>query len=114
MKGVVQSTPLAMLHPHSMSHEDLVRVDLDSGQFPEGQSYLHVRYNSGHKWFYYPNMNVDEVLVWKQAHFVKGEQHSRVAIPHTAFKHPHAEAESEARCSFEHRVSVFCNSSDGL
>jgi len=114
MKGGVKSTPLAMIHPGTMKYEDFVRVDLLGGQFPEGQSYMHVRYNPEHKWFYYSDMNVDEVLVWKQAHFIKGESQGRMAIPHTAFKHPHAETESEPRCSFEHRVSVFCSTPEGL
>lgn len=114
MKGTVKSTPLAMIHPGTMAHEDFVKVDLLGGQFPEGQNYLHVRHNPEHKWFYYSDMGVDEVLVWKQAHFVKGEKGGRMAIPHTAFKHPHAETETEPRCSFEHRVSVFCSTPEGI
>jgi hypothetical protein len=112
MKGPVRSTPLAMLHPMTLEYDDFVKVDLVGGQFPEGQSYMHVRYHPGHKWYYYPDMTTDEVLVWKQAHFVKGEKLARMPIPHTAFRHQHAK-EEEPRCSFEHRVSVFCSTSDG-
>lgn len=112
MKGPVRSTPLAMLHPATLDYKDLVTVDLIGGQFPEGQTYLHVRHRPEHKWFFYPDMTTDEVLVWKQAHFVKGEPLSRMPIPHTAFKHPTAKA-SEPRCSFEHRVAVFCSTPDG-
>lgn len=112
MKGPVKSTPLAMLHPMTLRYEDFVKVDLVGGQFPEGQSYLHVRHRPEHKWFYYPDMTTDEVLVWRQAQFVKGEKLSRTPVPHTAFKHPHAK-ETEPRCSFEHRISVFCGTSDG-
>jgi len=113
MKGPVKSTPLAMLHPMTVDYQDFVTVDLIGGQFPDGQSYLHVRYHPDHRWFYYPDITTDEVLVWKQAHFVKGERVSRMPVPHTAFKHPNA-TETEPRCSFEHRVAVFCNTSDGL
>jgi hypothetical protein len=113
MKGPVQSTPLALLHPRTLDYDDFVNVELLGGQFPDGQTYLHVRYKPEHKWFFYPDMTTDEVLVWKQAHFVKGERMSRAAIPHTAFKNPHAK-DTEPRCSFEHRVSVFCASADGI
>eukprot|EP01050_Picozoa_sp_SAG11_P008318 SAG11_NODE_726_length_7512_cov_23.219479_4_plen_367_part_00 len=112
MTGPVKSTPLAVLHPATLEYKDFVKVDLIGGQFPEGQSYLHVRYRPEHKWFYYPDMTVDEVLVWKQAHFVKGEPLSRMPVPHTAFKHPSA-LETEPRCSFEHRVTIFCSTADG-
>ena len=68
MQGPVKSTPLAILHPSTLDYHDLVTVDLIGGQFPEGQTYLHVRYQPRHKWFYYSDMATDEVLVWKQAH----------------------------------------------
>eukprot|EP00927_Polykrikos_kofoidii_P052174 TRINITY_DN45959_c0_g1_i1.p1 TRINITY_DN45959_c0_g1~~TRINITY_DN45959_c0_g1_i1.p1 ORF type:complete len:368 (+),score=42.89 TRINITY_DN45959_c0_g1_i1:94-1197(+) len=112
MKGPVMSTPLAMLHPMTLDYKDFVRVDL-MGQFPDGQTYLHVRYRPEHKWFYYPNMTTDEVLIWKQAHFVKGEQKSRMPVPHVSFDLPDAPKEAEPRSSFEHRVAVFCRTSDG-
>eukprot|EP00929_Paragymnodinium_shiwhaense_P054330 TRINITY_DN27227_c0_g1_i8.p1 TRINITY_DN27227_c0_g1~~TRINITY_DN27227_c0_g1_i8.p1 ORF type:complete len:357 (+),score=31.89 TRINITY_DN27227_c0_g1_i8:53-1072(+) len=83
MTGPVKSTPLAMLHPRTLHYDDFVRVDLLGGQFPDGQSYLHVRYRPEHRWFYYPDMTTNEVLVWKQAHFVKGENMSRAATPHS-------------------------------
>lgn len=113
MKGPVRSTPLAMLHPETLNYKDFVRVDLIGGQFPEGQSYLHVRYNDEHKWFYYPDMGTDEVLVWRQAHFKKGVEISEMPIPHTAFTHPYSK-NNESRISFEHRISVFCGTPDGL
>jgi len=112
MQGPVKSTALGMLHPSTLEYDDFVKVKLIGGQFPDGQEYLHVRHHPEHQWYYYPNMTTDEVLVWRQAQFVKGDLMSRMPIPHTAFKHPTAK-DSEPRCSFEHRVAVFCSTGDG-
>lgn len=114
MQGPVKSSHLALLHPNTLDYEnDFVKVDLIGGQFPEGQSYLHVRHRPEHKWFYYPDMTTDEVLVWKQAHFIKGDSISRAAVPHTAFKDPNHNTSPEPRYSFEHRVTVLTRSEDG-
>jgi len=57
-----------------------------------------------HQWYYYPNMRTDEVLVFKQVHFVKGQEVGRMPVFHTGFRPGEGAADAEARCSFEYRV----------
>ena len=49
-----------------------------------GQMYLNLKENPKHKWYYYPNMTTDEVLVFKQAHFRKGQVEGDMPTPHMA------------------------------
>ena len=112
MQKPVQTSPLAFIDPATMEYSEFVKLD-QTGQFPDGQRYLLVKQSPKHKWYYYPNMTTDEVLLWRQWHVARGEELSRMPVPHSAFQEPGAPKKCEARCSFEHRVGVLCSSREG-
>merc|ERR1740121_3536949 len=112
MQGPVRSNPLAFVDAQTVRAEEFLRID-QTGQFAEGQTYMLLRHSPNHRWYYYPDMTTDEVVVWKQNHFPRGAVTSEMPVAHTAFQHPHAPKEPEGRVSFEHRVGVLCSTPDG-
>src|SRR4051794_16204871 len=59
----IESNPLALADAKSVAPEDLLVAE---GPFPEpgGQTYR-LRFNPGHRWYYFPRMRRDEALVFK-------------------------------------------------
>lgn len=63
------------------------------------------RYNPTHRWYYYPDMTLDEVIIFK-AHDTDPARSSRV--PHSAFNHPGCPPGTPTRASVEVRgLAVF-------
>ncbi len=61
--------------------------------------------NPNHRWYFFPDMNADEVLIFK-AHDTDEQRPRRVA--HTAFDNPQCPADAPARASIEVRaVALF-------
>lgn len=65
-----------------------------------------------HKYFYYPDMTVDEVLLFTQCVQMKGVDNTLSESKvlgnfHTAFKDPNEGEVKEPRMSCEHRVQIF-------
>jgi len=122
MQHALKDRPLALLAPSTVDRDDLVGFDV-LGQVPGGQRYMTIKQNPKHKWYYYPDMRTDEVLVWKQSHFQKPQDEqfstdqaqgeSSMAVPHTAVEVPGTPEDSEVRCSFEMRVAALCSTPDG-
>ena len=105
MQDPVLSRPLCFCDPQTTRAEDFVSVQMD-GQIPGGQRFLGIKYHPRQTWYYYPEMTTDEVLVFKQCHFEKGQEtHGRMPVCHTSFVHPDTARRTEPRCSFEYRVS---------
>jgi len=72
MKHPVVHQPLSVCDPRTISMDDLVPTSvLGFTVTGQGTSQLCLRYNSGHKWFYFPEMTVDETLVMKQFEYFK-------------------------------------------
>jgi len=59
----VQANPLAILDARSLVPEDLLVAER---RYPHrvGQTYR-LKYNPGHRWFYFPEMRRDEALVFQ-------------------------------------------------
>ena len=56
--------PLCVLDPNTVTVNDCLNSQL-YGFAPNGpQSQMFLRYNENHKWYYFPNMTKDEVLVF--------------------------------------------------
>merc|ERR1719277_859620 len=91
-KGPVQNTPLAVCDPNTVSVDDIVPQDL-YGFAPKGQHNMGIKFNPEQKWYYYPDMTVDEVLVFRQFQYENGweEPYKKInTVFHTAFQHPNA------------------------
>ena len=98
IRGPVQSTPLAVCDSRSIAQEDLVPTDL------KHEVYM-VRFNPTHRWFYFPDMETNEVLLIKG--FDSMEDGRARFTAHAAFEDPTAPSFAPARESIEARALVF-------
>ena len=100
--------PLAILDAASVNREDLVSSGLKGFTYTgRVTNQLHIRYNDAQRWYYYPEMSVDEVLVLSLFHCFKNDQRSDFhQCFHSAFENPLAPPDAEERQSCEHRVNV--------
>ena len=101
MSTALRSAPLCFLDASTLSKDDFVLVDTG----PSGLS-TNLKENPNHKFYFYPDMTVDEVVVFKQFHRVRNETIARMPVFHTAFPDPAADDNTEGRVSFEYRVSL--------
>lgn len=103
IKGPLRDTPLAMADGTSVADSDLVASDLI---YPtrRGETYS-VTYNPAHRWFYFPEMTVDEALLLK-CYDSATDGRTRFG-PHTAFTDPTTPHDAPRRESIELRALVF-------
>jgi hypothetical protein len=106
MQGPVKAHPLCFLDPNTVREEDIV-LEETKGQIAGGQAYLTLKHHSDQQFYYYPEMTTDEVLLFKNAHYRKGESVGDMPIFHSAFEHPETTKKTEPRLSFEYRVGFF-------
>jgi len=108
MPGPLKHLPLALCDPNSVEHDDIIPTALE-GIAPNGGLTYHVSlvHNERQRWYYYPDMQPDEMLVFKLFELMRddADQPWRACF-HTAFEDPTAPAEAQPRQSCEHRVSV--------
>lgn len=106
MAGPLEHMPLALCDPTSLEPADLVPTSL-TGIAPGDREthHLSLQFNAGQRWYYYPRMTVDELLVFALASFWKDSQRPGNCF-HSAFRDPGARADAEMRQSCEHRVGV--------
>lgn len=104
----VQNMPLAVCDARSVDKGDFLQVALGKpeGGFREGMpAGLNMAYNPAHQWYYYPNMQPDEALVFRL--FDTDDPHWKMS-GHTAFVDPTSNPTSPKRESFEVRtIAVF-------
>ncbi|WP_116092118.1 CmcJ/NvfI family oxidoreductase [Sphingomonas crusticola] len=108
MSSPLRHMPLALCDPTSVDADDIIPTALE-GIAPGGVATHHVglRYNAGQRWYYYPEMRSDEVLVFKLFQLMRGEEPQRYrACFHSAVEDPATPADAQPRQSCEHRVSV--------
>lgn len=108
MAGPLKHMPLALCDPTSVDHHDIIPTALE-GIAPGGALTHHVSlaHNADQRWYYYPDMRPDEMLVFKLFQLMKDEaEPTWRACFHTAFEDPTAPADAQPRQSCEHRVSV--------
>jgi hypothetical protein len=129
-EAVVRDQPLAMVAASDISPEDLIVLELKYAD-RTGENYL-AHWNAKHRWYYYPDMSRDEVLVlkvWDSAgafhvehlganeytsehkHELAGAATSQT-VPatfslHSAFADPSTPTDYEKRQSIEIRTVVF-------
>jgi hypothetical protein len=99
----VQNWPLAMCDAQSIDPADLIPTDL---VYPDkvGETYS-FRYNSAHRWNYFPEQAPDEVLLLKI--FDSRTDGTARLTAHTAFDDPTSPADALPRRSIELRTLVF-------
>jgi len=110
----VEQKPLALCDGGSVSRDDLVAAyysgyddkaemypDLD---FPPPSVYFHLAYSPDQRWFYFPDMTPDEVLIFKQ-----WDSHPEgvLCVPHSAFEDPNTRLNPAPRTAIEARAVAF-------
>ncbi|CAE7850801.1 aclN, partial [Symbiodinium microadriaticum] len=108
MKGPVKKAPLAVCDPRSVKMEDTVPINIRWDELGYVKM-LALAHDGDQRWYYYPDMTVDEVLVFKSFQYFK-RQEGRPELNtcfHTAFEDPTAPPNAEPRQSAEYRVRVW-------
>jgi hypothetical protein len=103
IRGPLRDAPLAVCDAQSVRPEDLVASDLVYRD-RVGEIYA-VTFDPEHRWYYVPEMKVDEVLLLKCYDSVT-DGRARFA-PHTAFTDPTTPPDAPLRESIELRALVF-------
>jgi hypothetical protein len=101
--GPVTTTPLACCDASTIAHGDLVASERRAEE-RIGELEL-VSWNPAHRWYYYPDMRGDEVLLIKTFDSARDGRATRSI--HTAFDNPLAAAGSPPRESIESRTIVY-------
>jgi len=101
MTSPLRSLPLCFLDASTLEKDDLVVIDKKDLGITTS-----LKQNPNHKFYYYPDLSVDEVVVFKQFHHIRKDDTARMPTFHTAFPDPAADENTEARVSFEYRVSL--------
>jgi hypothetical protein len=102
IRGPVQESPLAVCDAQSMVPDDFVKHVLKYRD-REGEVYS-VAYNPSHKWYYLPNQEKEEVLLFKC--YDSDTHHARFTA-HSAFDDPTSPRDAAPRESIEVRTLVF-------
>ncbi|WP_024515344.1 CmcJ/NvfI family oxidoreductase [Bradyrhizobium sp. Tv2a-2] len=103
IRGPLRDSPLAMLDGTTVKDGDLIASDLI---YPnrQGETYS-VRFNPGHRWFYFRDMTPDEAILLK-CYDSATDGRTRFG-PHTAFVDPTTPTDAPPRESIELRTLVF-------
>ena len=101
--GTVLSAPLTICDARSIAHEDWVLCDLVYSD-RVGEIY-NLAYNANHHWCYFPNMETDEVMMFKT--YDSTDDGRARFTPHTAFIDPSTPDGAPPRESIETRVLAF-------
>jgi hypothetical protein len=103
IKGPLQDAPLAVCDARTISTDDLIASDLI---YPDkvGETYS-LSHSAEHRWYYFPKMQRDEVLLIKC--FDSDEASNSRFTAHTAFDDPTTPPDALPRESIEVRALVF-------
>ena len=103
MRGPVLAQPLAICDAGSIAPADLIPTER---RYPDrvGEIY-HIAYNPAHRWFYFPEMERNEALVFKCYDSLKDGRARFTA--HAAFDDPATPAGAPPRQSIESRILAF-------
>jgi len=119
MKFPLKHMPLCVVSKDSVTVEDCVWHEIH-GFTTTGKPgpNLTLRQKDYHKYFYYPDMTSDEVLLFTQFEQMKGVDNTTADAKvlgnfHTAFKDPNAGEAKEDRMSCEHRVELYFKKKEG-
>ncbi|KAF2786836.1 hypothetical protein K505DRAFT_343458 [Melanomma pulvis-pyrius CBS 109.77] len=102
LQGPGDDWPLALCDVRTVDYEkDVVSQDLVfDNRFNEN---LRVYYSDKHKWYYYANLQDDEIVVFQQ---MDSRARSGRGVPHSGFLNPCADEDAAPRVSVEIRVFI--------
>jgi hypothetical protein len=103
IRGPVEESPLAVCDAQSMSLSDFIPTDLKYTD-RTGEVYS-LKYSSSHRWYYFPKMQRNEVLLLKC--YDSAEDGRARFTAHTGFDDPTSPIDAAARESIETRMLVF-------
>jgi hypothetical protein len=103
IRGPIESTPLALCDARSIEAKDFVASDLIYRD-KVGETYRFT-YNPNHRWFYFPHLERNEVILLK-CYDSKEDGRARFTA-HTAFEDPTSGPDAAPRESIEVRALVF-------
>lgn len=101
--GTVQSAPLTICDARSVANDDWVLCDLVYSD-RVGEIY-NLAHNVDHRWCYFPNMEADEVMMFKS--YESMDDGRARFTPHTSFIDPSTPDGASPRESIETRVLAF-------
>jgi len=99
----VETAPLALCDARSIAESDLIPTDLVYRD-KVGETYSFT-YDARHRWFYYPQITPDEVVLLK-IYDSRSDGRARLTA-HTAFDDPNSPSDAPARRSIELRTLAF-------
>lgn len=103
IRRVIEERPLAMCDVTSSSPEDFFKLHLRYRD-RNGENYV-MRYSPKHKWWYFPKMTPDQVVLLKT---YESETDGRARfVGHTAFEDPTSPPDAPVRESIEIRTIAF-------
>ncbi len=103
IRGPVQEMPLAVCDARTIAPDDLVATDL---KYPDRTGEVHsLSYNPAQRWFYFPHMQADEVMLLKC--YDSADDGRARFTAHGAFEDPATLPGAPARESIEVRTLVF-------
>ena len=103
IENPVYKSALTLAQSNSVQLDDLVETDLF---YPDRHGEIYeCKYNPGHKWWYYPLMTPDELLLFKG--FDSDLKSQARLVPHTAFDVPNIKDDLPSRKSIETRAMIF-------
>jgi hypothetical protein len=104
----VERMPLAICDAQSVTKDDLVSIVIGGGAPNPGPmgslSGYNLAYNPNHHWWYYPNLQTDEVLAFK---IYDSDESRPYLTAHTAFDDPTSSPDAPKRLSHEIRTIAF-------
>lgn len=102
-----QDAPLALCDAASVDESDLIEADAvfdEPGKADWSFTGLVVRANPRHRWLWFPDMIVNEAIVFKTNDSEPGAPH---CVPHVAFDNPLCPDDAPARTSVEIRAIAY-------
>jgi hypothetical protein len=103
LQYAVETSPLAIADATSVTDKDYVRADI---VYPDRKGeILEVVHAHSHKWYFYPDMTPEEMLLFKG--FDSDSSVASCRTPHTAFDDPATTSGAKPRRSLELRAMAF-------
>jgi len=100
-----QDVPLALCDQRTLDERDWVEGRTVEPTFPDGVPYVTSVFNPAQRWFYFPDLTPDDVLIFKG---FDNRPDKPFGCLHGAFRHPEVSGEGVVpRASIETRVFAF-------